>query len=251
MSDVRVSVQWKSSVVFAGEDLECIITFNNVSQAYHVGNSSSSSSNLRNQSTARERWKESLPHHDPSKSIGHTRNNSISKSDHARETSRTRWPPSSLTTPAVIRHGTGIAEAQSTKGNTKQERHRRSVSIVSLAHDAHQTPNTQTETPTPTFPRPVRGHARAASLQVLPWRNGMVQEGPISGKIYCSRSGCRTNPSLFSSGKWSHIYTTLNTTKSIDVREQSKSESQHSHLQITKSRARRRSQFAKGFSGSI
>lgn len=193
MSDVRVSVQWKSSVVFAGEDLECIITFKNVSQAYHVGDSSSSSSNLRGQSTARERWKESLPHHGPSRSIGHTRNNSISKSDHAREISTTHWPPSYLATPVGVKHRTGIVEEQSTVGETKQERHRRSVSIVSLVNDAHQTQNTQNDSQTPTIRRPGRGHARAASLQVLPWRSGVVQDGPVPGKICCSKSFCQTN----------------------------------------------------------
>ena len=190
MSDVHVSVQWISSAVFAGEDLECIITFKNVSQAYHVQSSSSPNFNLRGQSTARERWKESLPHHGPSRSIGHTRNNSISKSDHAQETSSTHWPSSFLASPVDPRHSIGIAEAQSAKGDTKHERHRRSVSIVSLGNDVHQTQNTRTESQTPTVRRPGKGHASAASLQVLPWRSGVVQNGPTSSKICCSRSFC-------------------------------------------------------------
>ncbi len=193
MSDVHVSVQWKSSAVFAGEDLECIITFKNVSQAYHVQSSSSPNFNLRGQSTARERWKESLPHHGPSKSIGHTRNKSISKSDHAQETSSTHWPSSYLASPVDPRHSIGTAEAQSAKGDTKHERHRRSVSIVSLGNDVHQTQNTRTESQTPTVRRPGKGHARAASLQVLPWRSGVVQNGPTSSKICCSRSFCWAN----------------------------------------------------------
>jgi len=193
MSDVRVSVQWKSSVVFAGEDLECIITFKNVSQAYHVRNSSSPSFHLRGQSTGRERWKESLPHHGADRSIGHTRNNSTFKGGYSQETSRIHRPPSYLASPIDTRHSIGIAEAPSAEGNTKNDRHKRSVSIVSLGNDAHQTQNARYDSQTPTPRRPGRGHARAASLQVLPWRSGVVQNGPTSGKIRCSKGLCLTN----------------------------------------------------------
>ena len=184
MSDIRVSVQWKSSVIFAGEDLECIITFKNVAQADLVRKSPSRSSRHHDQSSGRERWKESLPKYDANRSIGHTRNNSISKPGYPEKNTKAHWLPSSSSSPLGTRHNSSVrlGEGQSTGGTLKDGGHRRSVSIVSLGKDLRDAP-TQEQGKISMSGRPARGHARAASLQVLPWRSGGRNQGPTSGKV--------------------------------------------------------------------
>lgn len=183
MSDIRVSVQWKNSVVFAGEELECIITFRNIAQPNNVRKSPSPSSQFRSQASGRERWKESLPRQGANRSIGHTRNSSLSNSGYSLEAARTPGPSSAFTSPIGTRHNSFIKlnEGQPVGSKGKNGGHRRSVSIVSIGKDPQSPPSVQQHGEDFPSQRPGRGHARAASLQVLPWRGGIPQKGPTSG----------------------------------------------------------------------
>ena len=190
MSDIRVSVQWKSSAVFAGEDLECIITFKNVSQGGHVRKSPSPSSQPRRPSSGRDRWKESLPRQDVNRPIGHTQNNSTSNAGYSPETVKVHGPPTTPSPPLGTRQAssTKLDEGQSTGGSGKVERHRRSVSIVSIGKEQYHAQNVQYQDQASTFRRAGRSHARAASLQVLPRRSGVAYNGPILSENTSPRS---------------------------------------------------------------
>lgn len=179
MSDIRVSVQWKTSTVFAGEDVECKITFKNVSQS---GRSPSPDSHIRNSGTHRERWRETLPSHplqngaDPS-SRQPTPVARFSQANHRTHKSTLSLSAQNGMRQASFPEAKGSMVRGSVLGDSQ---HRRSVSIVSIGGDGIQ--ETTVHTQPSSFRRPGHGHARAASLQVLPKRNGLSSPGPTSGK---------------------------------------------------------------------
>lgn len=183
MSDIRVSVQWRSSSIFAGEDLECVITFKNVAHVQQIRNSLTPSSHLRGQASGRERWKESLPQQGTNKSFGNTLNSSFTQTGLSQETLKVHKPALSLTSPISTRHNssTSLNQAAPAGHDDRKAKHRRSISIVSIVNDPYHGRTTQDGTVPPSRPDG-RGHARAASLQVLPRRGGMRINGPTSGK---------------------------------------------------------------------
>lgn len=172
MSDIRVSVQWKSSTVFAGEDIECTITFRNVARAQRTP---SPNAQLRGHGFHRERWKDTLPSHLVQKpSSGHQRKSSLlSQSGY-----RTHKPALSLNGPNG--HFPPSLHGNATAAQMSNQEKRRSISIVSLggnfADDEpdHAIPSSGTK-------RPSHGHSRATSLQILPRKNGFPHPGPTSG----------------------------------------------------------------------
>ena len=184
MSDIRVSVQWKSSSVFAGEDVECIITFRNVSPGHRTSNSHPPNSRPRGISSGRERWKESLPQQRGQKSVGHTRNNSVSNAgSHHLAISRSHKPALSLSTPHDSRQTSAINLKSSNTSDANGGhggKHRKSVSIVSLGGDPSIS-EWNSEGQVSTSKRTDRSHARAASLQGLPWRSSTGKLGPTPG----------------------------------------------------------------------
>ena len=182
-----MSVQWKSSSVFAGEDLECIITFKNVCQAPRAPDSPSPSPQHRVISSGRERWKESLPQQNARTPVGHIWSNSVSTTGgSAQATTRNHKPRLALSNPISTRTGSAIGNKDTNKaelGNGSGGTHRRSVSIVTIAGDPLLTSEYDLKQgQNPTARRPGRKHARAASLQVLPWRGSTGKVGPTSGE---------------------------------------------------------------------
>ena len=187
MSDIRVSVQWKNASVFAGEDVECVITFKNVSQANYAPKSPSPNSQPRAASFGRDRWKECLPQHSANRSLGHTRNNSISTAEKPSQAiSGSHKPVLALSTPHGSRQNLAIGLKDATKPTVNSGyngRHRRSVSIVSISGDPLTSQYDQKQRQASNSKRPGRNHARAASLQGLPWKTGMAKFEPTSGKL--------------------------------------------------------------------
>lgn len=146
-----------------------MITFRNVAHVQQTQQSLSPSSHFRSQGSGRERWKESLPLQGTSKSIGHTRNSSFSQ-----ETFKAHTPALSLTSPVGTRQNstTSLNQAASAEHGNYQGKHRRSISIVSLANDPYRSRQTQDSVASASPPNG-SGHARAASLQLLPRRGGV------------------------------------------------------------------------------
>lgn len=193
MSDIRVSVQWETSSIFAGEDIECIITFRNVSPRHRASNSPSPNSRPRVASSGRERWKESLPHQSGQKSVGHTRNNSVSNvGSHHPAISRSHRPALSLSTQNGTRQSSATNLKDSNKSDTNSGqggKHRKSVSIVSLGGDPLIS-EYDSEGKVLRSKRADGNHARATSLQGVPWRNSTGKFGPTSGKFGARMALC-------------------------------------------------------------
>ena len=181
MSDIRVFVQWKSSTVFAGEEIECTITFRNVSQPRNLRRSPSPSTQLRRHGSSRERWKETLPLRSVQGATNSGNKISPSIPGFPHPNTRSHKPSLSLSTSSgfPLARTPNTPDTVSKAPSSDRNEHRRSVSIVSIGGD------TIDENPSPgpilSSKRPVRGHARAASLQVLPKRTDSSNGGLSSG----------------------------------------------------------------------
>ncbi|KAL5003581.1 Rgp1-domain-containing protein [Aspergillus recurvatus] len=169
-SDIQVFVKWKDQSIFAGEDVECTITFKNVAERSEDPNNAQTP-HLRKQSRAAitprsDSFSLRLPSNpfrnpnrrsypiSPRKSPSHRISSSVSSSligSHS-------FPPPS--TPRT--------------GPSAGHKHKRSISILSIDSEGGNSSIAGDKTPrTPsqlTHSRPVRGHGRSASLQVVPRR---------------------------------------------------------------------------------
>lgn len=174
MSDIRVSVQWKNPTVFAGEDVECTITFKNVALAPSTHRSPSPNPHTASHGSHRERWKDTLPVRSTNASTSAMHRNSPSLSGFPQSQARTHKQALSLSS-AIGSFHDGTSKT-STPGDNK---HRRSVSIVSIRGEANDetTPHSQLLN----SGRSSHGHTRAASLHVMPRRNGLLSNSPSSG----------------------------------------------------------------------
>lgn len=185
MSDIRVSVQWENSTVFAGEEVKCKITFKNVSHTSNFRRSPSPGSQSRTPGSGRERWIESLHSQPQQSSINHSYKSPMTHLKSAQPNGSLHRPTLSLNTPSTGKKNpldTFALRGASENPQLNERRHKRSVSIVSIQNEIPATNNSRGEGYLGSK-RPNRNHARAASLQVLPHRNGM-STGPLSGNIY-------------------------------------------------------------------
>ncbi|KAL8829165.1 MAG: hypothetical protein Q9170_006291, partial [Blastenia crenularia] len=161
MSNLQVSVEWQNKTVFAGEDLECLITFKNIAQ---VSNSKPSASQAQTHDSARERWRDGIVANGPHK-VTRTPQYQTPKAFFTkghRHTASLSHLHSTTSSASNLRLETNI---QSEQGRSHRG-HGRSISIVSIGADS-----ASSETRSPRIPaarRPGQYHSRAASLQVLP-----------------------------------------------------------------------------------
>ena len=190
MSDVRVSVQWKNPTVFAGENIECIITFKNIALGRSLRRSPSPKPT---QTSHRERWKETLPTRFANNTAGakHTKSTSFSGFLQSK--------PSKYRSGLSTGSGTGFpkfptdnnADGTSDTASFGDIKQQKSISIVSIGGE----PNDETlqHCQTLNSGRPSRSHGRAASLYVLPQGSGLFSnESSLSGislfAFYTTRS---------------------------------------------------------------
>ncbi|KAF1851706.1 Rgp1-domain-containing protein [Cucurbitaria berberidis CBS 394.84] len=186
-SNVRVFVQWKDSTVFAGEDIECTITFKNV--ASPEGHDRSPVRKQNGFATGGERQRKLLPVHSSTRpSVSHTssftsqlppphlRGHRPALSLHAHSTAGERRSPIPL----------GAASGNNTSGKN----HGRSLSIISLGTDVGTEVSHERGIQ---IRRPTRGHGRSASLQVVPGR-------PNSYPVASPGHRSATHPSPLSGG---------------------------------------------------
>jgi hypothetical protein len=178
-SNIQVFVKWKDQTIFAGEDVECVITFKNVTDttpaasnggeghqrklsrvANHASNSASDSffsfkspnslfSGRRSYSISSQR----KPFHRTASSLSSPLVGSNS------------FPPNSPSTPRSWQPG---------------HSHKRSVSILSIDSEGHvdSSPSPQNFARAKSI---ARGHGRSASLQVAPRRNDSYDEAYRKG----------------------------------------------------------------------
>lgn len=163
-SDIRVSVEWSNSTVFAGEDIECHITFRNI--APRAGAASRHASNrIVVPANDRSRKTSQLTPKIPTVAQNHRPALSFSQSSiNARE------------------HDSWL-QTQAKTASENSVSHRRSVSIISLGQSESIVEESQSQESFTSVPkRSPKGHSRAASLQLLPRRALNSGEHPLSGE---------------------------------------------------------------------
>ncbi|KAL9115106.1 MAG: hypothetical protein Q9227_000900 [Pyrenula ochraceoflavens] len=166
-SDIRVFVQWTEPSIFAGEDVECTITFKNVSnpQEVTVQNASTWHSRRQNSISSTQTLPIGSEHRrSPSTSRlqGQYNNSGQQQGRHHRAASSLSIPSTPVVSPR--------SPALSTGGRSNASSphiHQRSISIVSLGSGETGRNAVQNARIVPVS-RPGNKHNRSASLQVLP-----------------------------------------------------------------------------------
>ncbi|KAJ5123875.1 Reduced growth phenotype protein 1 [Penicillium bovifimosum] len=178
-SNIQVFVKWKDQTIFAGEDVECTITFKNVAEVSADGNNKGEGgqhsrrlSRIANHSPTPNPNSDSFFGFKSSQALFSGRR-SFSISSQRKPSHRTA---SSLSTPLTGSHSFPPNSGPSTpRAWQPGHGHKRSVSILSIDSEGQPDP-----TPSPHHhynrPQPARGHGRSASLQVLPRRNDSYED---------------------------------------------------------------------------
>lgn len=179
-SNIRVYVQWAERTIFAGEDIECQITFKNIAPS---PNSQRSSLQAPSANGVGERQKRATSPLAPSATFKTNaqipRGPPLSAQAH-RSTASVNLP----SLPGRSQYGgAGSEKAGHSKANAGGPQHKRSLSIISMGASEDTTDGTMSEARD--LPRrPGRGHGRAASLQILPGRSGSTDRGPGTAPLY-------------------------------------------------------------------
>ncbi|KAL8696253.1 MAG: hypothetical protein Q9224_002893 [Gallowayella concinna] len=174
MSNIRVSVEWDRAAVFAGESIDCMITFKNVAEASYPKRTTGQ---ISSHNSPRERWKDHTAAHvrqqAPDRSPHHSSGTTFSK-DHQKTPSHgSAWDTPSITSASNLEK-----DAHNDQIGTSR-RHRRSVSIVSIS--GGKTSSEQALYAIPAPKRPGQAHGRAASLQALPRKYMVSNQGSTTG----------------------------------------------------------------------
>lgn len=171
-TNIRVFVQWTEQTVFAGEEIECQITFKNVASNPPPPRTLIHPPSTNGFAAGGDRQRK-VP-------IAQVRNtNSLSP----------RHPPSarghrstlSLTAPVGVGRsppGPGSWTGAHSKASASGSTHKRSVSIISIGA-SESAADDNASNGTADGQRMMRAHRRSASLQIIPRRPG--QNGPTSG----------------------------------------------------------------------
>lgn len=181
-SDIQVFVRWKEQTIFAGEDVECVITFKNIAPIDSPANANGSQhqkATSRPANGVSNGGSYSLAKRTNLLSLGNRR--SLPVSPRRRQTlDKTHRPSSSLSSPLALSRSFPPTPASSKDvRQISGHRHKRSVSIISLEPEL----NTERKEGIVSFsPKPPRSHARSASFQVLPRRHEVYGEGSHSGR---------------------------------------------------------------------
>ncbi|KAJ5223837.1 hypothetical protein N7468_008379 [Penicillium chermesinum] len=149
-SNIQVFVKWKDQTIFAGEDVECTITFKNVAETGPDAIHGAEGGHQRKMSR-----------------VANHSNNSESFFS-------LKSPPESLFEPAISFHQLPEKSRPSTCRLVPEfpsRSHKRSVSILSIDSEGQTEKQPSPLNLSSSRNRPTRGHGRSASLQVGPRRN--------------------------------------------------------------------------------
>ena len=178
MSNIRASVEWGNPTVFAGEVIECRITFKNTSSPSSRRLSTSAGNQIRAQNSARERWKDNTPAqtaHTTPRNGGHRRSSTVHTIG--------SWTKASFNDSSnldQVTEGPGLESSLESRQYAAKHRQRRSVSIVSISGDFKPS---DVNTYGQYSKRPLGTHSRTASLHVLPRRTLGLKDGSIASII--------------------------------------------------------------------
>lgn len=173
-SNIRVFIKWTEQTVFAGEDIECQITFKNVaphptSKPLQLGSSNGSS-----QRGERQR-----------KPAATLSNNTTTANTRPGPPSRGHRTTLSLNVPGRTGRPQPAPSAWNGEPSTSTKQasiHKRSISVISIGASEGVADLTSPSGASERQRRTSRGHGRSASLQIVPRRHG-VNGGPISGGL--------------------------------------------------------------------
>jgi hypothetical protein len=187
-SNIKVFVLWSRHTVFAGEEIECQITFKNVAPTNSNPKPTSRPSGNNGFAPGGERQRKTTPlQASAAQARGHAATNSRSNNVKGHRASFSlNLPVGEARLPL---RSPGPRTATASDAGTEERSHRRSVSIISLGiteagGEESASPRSFTEGPR----RPIRGHGRASSLQIVPRsrRPSLGGGGPLSGKVQIS-----------------------------------------------------------------
>ena len=183
-SNIRVFVQWTEQTVFAGEDIECEITFKNVATTPTPSRTSLHPSSAASNGFAHggERQRKPTAVHANNGSAGLRPHPSRSERGHKTSLSL-NGPPASVRSQRPLDSWGGPPVSGGRKGKGG---HSRSVSIISIGTSDNGTIGDGASGTFPERPRVTRGHGRSSSLHIVPRRQG-INGGPPSGKFPSSR----------------------------------------------------------------
>ncbi|KAL8812527.1 MAG: hypothetical protein Q9223_001008 [Gallowayella weberi] len=207
MSNIRVSVEWDRPAVFAGESIDCVITFKNVAEATY---SKRRTSQISNHNNPRERWKDHTTADVRHQALGRSpRHGSGITSSKDQPKILSRGPTKNSTS---LTSTSNLEKDAHNDQDGRSRRHRRSVSIVSISGG-----NISSEQPLHAIPAPKRagpGHGRTASLHALPGKT-MVSNQTMNTGNQVERSSpnlrghihdrAATIPALSRSSKFSFV----------------------------------------------
>ena len=179
-SNIQVFVKWKDQTIFAGEKVECTITFKNVAEQ---------KSDVGPGGEGHQRRVSRVANHasnNNSDSFFGLKSPGLFSGRRSFSISSQRRPPthrmtSSLSLPPVASQSFPPANNPSTpRGWQPGHSHKRSVSILSI--DSEGQPDSS---PSPNYnrTRPPRGHGRSTSLQIAPRRNDSYDDSYKKGGI--------------------------------------------------------------------
>lgn len=183
-SNIQVFVKWKDQTIFAGEDVECIITFKNTAETgadpNHGGEAGQHSRKVSRVATH-------TPNSNSESFFGFKSPQALFSGRRSFSISSQRKPyhrtASSLSSPLVGSHSFPPNSGTSTPRTWQPgHSHKRSVSILSIDSEGQTDP-----TPSPHHynrPQPARGHGRSASLQVPPRRNISYEDSYKKGTFW-------------------------------------------------------------------
>lgn len=174
LSNIRVFIQWADQTVFAGEDVECEITFRNI-----ASNPTPARSSLQPPPTNGFGPRSERQRKPPT---GPARSDNVSGPRPAPPVGGHRTTLS-LSGPvgADRSQGSGSWAAGHAKPPKTGHAHKRSVSIISIgASEGAADDFTSHGSAADGSRRMMRSHGRSASLQLIPRRHG----GPTSGKYH-------------------------------------------------------------------
>jgi len=175
LTNIRVFVNWTEQTVFAGEDIECQITFKNIATIPPPSKSTLQPPSANGFSPGGDRQRK-LPAAQIKRDPTLSPRPSTQSRGH-RTTLSLNVPAGSVRALPTSTSWNGGAARSSKDGG-----HKRSVSIISIGASEGVPDDIASNGSLIERPRAAtRGHGRSASLQIVPRRHG-VNGGPISGK---------------------------------------------------------------------
>lgn len=176
-SNIRVSVLFSKSTVFAGEDVECTITFKNVAQ--ENGERSPSRSPQNNGASNQRKV---TPIQTTNRPTPASRSSSYGPNipAHLKKGHRgTHSAASSRQSSATLQEGKVV---ESNVAEPPNQRHGRSLSIISMSQEGASGGGEPVRNVSEGVWKATRAHGRTASLQTVPRRGSRGSNSPFVGE---------------------------------------------------------------------